>query len=310
MDHAMLLRQVPLLRELPDADLARVAAAAREQEVPGGSDVVEIGDPGRSLFVVLEGEVQVLHPAGIADFELARLGPGEFFGEMTLLNGKPGTATVRAATDARLLAVDRPRFREILLESPRAAVTLLEALSLRVRTADERSGPLGNGAMRDSLTGLPNRSAFHERLQEEVDRHRRYGEEFAILLLDVDHFEVVNDTFGHSVGDAVLGWLSRLFNEHTRGADVPFRLGGKEFAILAPATVSGGTATVATRLVRMVAEARPPVEFEMRVTVSCGHASCPDDSVQPSHLYNLADRALLQAKAEGRNRVCPPVATA
>jgi diguanylate cyclase (GGDEF)-like protein len=139
-----------------------------------------------------------------------------------------------------------------------------------------------------------------------VDRAQRYGDHFSLILIDIDQFKTINDTFGHDTGDEVLGWIGRVLTEHTRAADMPFRVGGEEFAVLAPATGAEVAQSVAERLVSLVAEARPPVKVELRLTMSAGFASCPDHGASATHLYSTADQALLQAKNFGRNRVCAP----
>jgi len=302
-----LLMKVPLLHGLSEEDLRHIADATRRQAFEAGANIVEIGEPGRSLYLIVEGHVQVLYPARSADFELARLGAGEFFGEMALLNDKPRSATVRAVDAVDVLVLDKKDFRRILMDSPGVALQLLEALSIRIRNADEQISGLSDKAMRDSLTGLLNRRAFHERMAEEVDRARRYGDQFSLILLDLDRFKSINDTLGHDVGDQVLAWVGRILTEHTRAADAPFRVGGEEFSVLCPATSSAVASAVAERLVGVVGEARPPVEREVHVTMSAGHATCPDHGSAHDRLYNVADAALLRAKSEGRNRVCEPV---
>ncbi len=302
------LSKVPLLHGLSEDDLRRIAEATRRQSFDTGADIVEIGEPGRSLYLIVEGHVQVLYPARSTDFELARLGPGDFFGEMALLNDRPRSATVRAVDPVDVLVLDKSDFRRILMGSPAVAIQLLEALSIRIRNADEQISGLSDKAMRDALTGLLNRRAFHERMAEEVDRARRYGDQFSLILLDLDHFKSINDGLGHDVGDQVLSWVGRILTEHTRAADAPFRVGGEEFAVLCPATSSSVARAVAERLVGVVGEARPPVKPEVHVTMSAGHATCPDHGSAHDRLYNVADAALLRAKSEGRNRVCEPTA--
>ncbi|RMH14822.1 MAG: GGDEF domain-containing protein [Gemmatimonadetes bacterium] len=308
--HAMttddLLARVPLFRSLDADALHRLAAATRPVSFPAETRIVEIGEAGHSLFILLSGEVRVLYPARSADYELARLGPGEVFGEMALLNDMPRSATVQAVGDVELLVLEKDDFRKVIEESPAVALKLLEVLSLRIRSADEHISGLSDKAMRDALTGLLNRRAFHERIKEEVDRSLRYGDTFALILLDLDHFKSINDTLGHDTGDAILSWLGRLLIDHTRSADAPFRVGGEEFAILAPATSADVAANVAQRLVETVAEARPPVGHELRVTMSGGFAACPDHGAAPDVLYTVADRALLRAKENGRNRIAEP----
>lgn len=302
-----LLARVPLLLKLGTEELSRLAASTRRKSFTSGETVVEIGEPGRSLYVILAGEVQVVYPSPNSDFELARLGPGDFFGEMALLNEKPRSATVRALSDLDVIVLDKEDFRRVVTATPGLAFTLLAALSVRIRNADEHISSLSDQAVRDPLTGLLNRRAFHERINEEVDRARRYGMSFSLLIIDVDHFKNINDTLGHGVGDQVLGWIGRVLLEHTRGADAPFRIGGEEFAVLCPATDPAMARHAAQRLVSVVAEAVPPVDRDLRVTVSAGYACCPVHGVTFERLFDTADQALLRAKESGRNQVVDPI---
>lgn len=301
-----LLAHVPLFHQLSEEDLARIAEATHPVSFGTGDTIVEIGDPGRSLYILTSGTVQVLYPARSADFELARLGPGDFFGEMALLNDKPRSATVRAVDDVEALVLDKDDFRRLILESPVLALRLMEAMSMRIRNADEQISGLSEKAVRDPLTGLLNRRAFGERMAEELDRARRYGESFSLILVDLDHFKTINDTVGHDAGDEVLAWVGRLLTELTRAADVAFRVGGEEFAVLCPATDLQTVDAVAHRLVEVVGEAHPPVDRDVRVTMSAGYANCPLHGMSHEELYYVADQALLRAKDEGRNRVSAP----
>ncbi|MFP3947725.1 MAG: GGDEF domain-containing protein, partial [Longimicrobiales bacterium] len=224
MDPSMLLRRVPLLQDLAPDEIEKVTRVVREETLPGNTNVLEMGDPGRALYIILEGDVRVLYPGRSDEFELARLGPGDFFGEMALLNDEPRSATVRTLSDTRVLVVKQRDFRNILLDFPTTAVNVLEALSLRIRTADEQISALSDRAMRDTLTDLLNRRAFHERLNQEADRHQRYGDEFALILVDIDGFNELNDRFGRDMGDEVLRWMGRMLVQHTRAPDIPFRV--------------------------------------------------------------------------------------
>jgi len=301
------LSRVPLFSTLDVAELERLGALTRTITLPTGTKIVELGEMGHSLFLIVEGQVRVLYPARSTDFELARLTSGDFFGEMALLNEKPRSATVQAVDEVTLLVLEKSDFQEVIQQSPVVALQLLETLSIRIRNADEHISTLSDKAMRDPLTGLLNRRAYNERMKEEIDRAVRYDEVFSLILIDLDRFKSINDTFGHDVGDVVLSWIGRLLVEHTRSADTPFRIGGEEFAILAPATPPATAHMVSQRLVDVVAEARPPVDFEMQVTMSCGYSSCPEHSAAADVLFQISDRALLRAKEEGRNRVCRPV---
>ena len=301
-----MLAGVPLFQGLDTETLERLAKATRVQAFSAGEDIVQMGEPGRSLYLVTEGSVQVLYPAGSSDFELARLGPGDFFGEMALLNDKPRSATVRAVGPVEALVLDKTDFRDLILAAPAAGLQVLEALSVRIRNADEQISGLSDKAVRDPLTGMLNRRAFNERMVEETDRTRRYGDPFSLILIDLDRFKSINDTFGHDTGDQVLTWIGRILTEHTRSADTPFRVGGEEFAVLAPSTPAQVARSVAKRLVAVVGEAKPPIEHELNVTMSAAYSTCPDHGDRLETLYHAADQALYRAKAEGRNRVCDP----
>ena len=306
MSTTALISNVPIFHELPEEYLERIASATQPVSFDRGEIIVEIGDPGRSLYIIVEGTVQVLYPARSAEFELARLEAGDFFGEMALLNDKPRSATVRAVDPVRALVLDKDDFRSIIRQSPDVALRLMEAMSVRIRNADEQLSGLSDKAVRDPLTGLLNRRAYGERMIEELDRTRRYEEVFSVILVDLDHFKVINDNIGHDAGDKVLAWIGRLLTELTRAADVPFRTGGEEFAILCPSTPAAVANTVARRLVEVVSEAKPPLEQDLHVTMSAGYATCPDHGTSLEALYYVADQALLRAKRDGRSRVCMP----
>ncbi len=305
MDVVRHLSGVPLFGGLSPEALAQLAAYTRLVSVPSGETVVEM-DTGTPLFVVLEGHVRIVDPADTDDTAPIVLGPGECFGERALLNGEPGRASVEAASDVQLLVLDQSAFRELVPHVPEVAIQVFENLSLQMGRADELIRDLGDTAMRDALTGILNRRAYEERLKEEVDRSRRYSENFSLILTDLDHFKSINDNYGHDTGDVVLTWVGRLLIEHTRSPDTPFRIGGEEFAILAPATTMEVAHHVARRLIDIVADARPPLDFELKVTMSAGFACCPEHGSSLSSLFGLADKALLRAKAGGRNRVCGP----
>lgn len=300
------LKRVPFLGTLGEHELSKLAGSTREEVFMPGTPIVQIGEPGHCLYIVLDGVVQVLYPTHSGDFELARLGPGEFFGEMALLNDQPRSATVRAAEPVRALVLHKSDFREIIGQSPTLAIKLLEIMSQRMRYADQLIASLGDKALRDPVTGLLNRRAFHERLAEEAERARRYGELFSLILLDLDRFKSLNDTFGHDLGDQLLTWVGRMLRDHTRIADTPFRIGGEEFAILAPATPMAAAFHVTQRLLDTLGETEPPVGVRLKVSASAGFASCPENGYQPDILFKVADQALLRAKRTSRGTVCGP----
>jgi len=247
--------------------------------------------------VLTAGTVQVLHPNRAAHFQLARFGPGEFFGEMALLDDAPRSATAKALSEVEALVLDKVAFHELVLAHPHVWLRLLSVMSRRMRKADEHISSLNSKSMRDPLTGLHNRLSFEERLEEEASRARRYGGSFSLILVDVDEFAAVNEKHGVELADRLLAWVGRLLNEHTRASDVAFRFENDAFTILCPGTSSEVAAQLANRLVTLVAEAKPPVNADVSISVAAGTATCPDHARDGQALHYEAERALLASRA-------------
>jgi diguanylate cyclase (GGDEF)-like protein len=165
-------------------------------------------------------------------------------------------------------------------------------------------------SIRDGLTGLYNYREFHRRLTEEAERSWRYGRPFSLLMLDIDNFKLVNDTYGHLTGDETLRALAALIAQAVRPTDQVARYGGEEFVIVLPETPRSGALATAERIRHIIATHPIPVTLGQRVslTVSIGVSTYPDDAESEEKLVGAADRALYAAKHAGRNQVCPSAA--
>jgi diguanylate cyclase (GGDEF)-like protein len=159
----------------------------------------------------------------------------------------------------------------------------------------------------DPLTGLFNRRHFDELMENEVGMSNRHGDPNSILLLDIDHFKAINDTYGHYVGDVVLKSLTNTLQNNIRHTDAICRLGGEEFAILCKRANKAGAMELAEKLRSTIEETPmiPETDDELMITVSIGVASVPDGNGQttPKKLYKDVDTALYYSKNNGRNRV-------
>lgn len=174
-------------------------------------------------------------------------------------------------------------------------VSRLQAQSNRLRAA------LANLARTDPLTELVNRRGFDEALAREHSRHVRGGPPMALLLIDIDHFKQVNDSWGHQAGDQTLRQLGALLSDGFRTMDVIGRIGGEEFGVLIP---DSDTDQALARAQQICDTVRTQTrEWSHPITVSVGVAACPDTKTSPEDLFALADAGLYTAKALGRDRV-------
>jgi diguanylate cyclase (GGDEF)-like protein len=187
---------------------------------------------------------------------------------------------------------------------------LLEALALQIAAALQNAH-LYELAMVDGLTGLYVRRYFDARIEEEIERSKRYGSAFSVVMMDVDDFKKLNDTFGHLVGDRVLRAIANVVKAQMRGVDTAARYGGEELSVILPRTEMVGAYSLAERIREAIQELRittdetdqePPQV--LHVTVSIGIAAYPESkAIDGTDLVRRADRALYRAKKTGKNRV-------
>lgn len=160
---------------------------------------------------------------------------------------------------------------------------------------------------RDPLTGAANRRSFEVALSREVDRVARSGEPALLLVLDIDHFKAVNDTYGHGAGDGVIKAVVQSLLDTVRPMDLVARIGGEEFAVVLPNCPPAFGEAVAERIRQRVQALSIPVTPGQRVqvTISIGGAFAPQWVRSRTHLWiERADQQLYRAKTGGRNRVC------
>ncbi|MCL6502108.1 MAG: diguanylate cyclase [Pirellulales bacterium] len=187
----------------------------------------------------------------------------------------------------------KPVDREELLARLRAGLRVIEL---------ERR--LTRMARLDPLTGLVTRRAFQDTARKEVERAQRYGAPLSCVVLDIDYFKRINDTFGHPAGDEVLKGVAGQLAGYCRSSDICCRYGGEEFCVLLPETDESGAAALAERFRKLAASLEFPLAREpLRVTVSLGAAEYSDEVATVETLIDRADQALLVAKQSGRDRV-------
>ena len=210
--------------------------------------------------------------------------------------GATGTP-VGAMTISRADKPFTPSEREVFLYLVGQAAASVENVALHELVSEQ--------AVTDDLTGLANGRAFRDRMEKEAARAVRFRHEVSLLMLDIDDFKKVNDTYGHPAGDEVLRAIGRILKAESRGIDEPARYGGEEFVVALPETSPEGALELAERIHdRIGAERiRTPDDGDIAVTASVGVSTLPASAIDVRELIAAADAALYEAKRAGKDRV-------
>lgn len=209
--------------------------------------------------------------------------------------------SIRDEYESELLSSKRNAER-ILQETDEAykrLQSLMNAVEEKQQELIKLNFELQDKAMTDPLTGLKNRRYLQEKLQEYIDRATTQQSVFSLLLIDVDHFKRVNDTYGHESGDSVLQELSWKLEKETREQDIVARLGGEEFVVVLPNTNKDNARVIAERIRLNILHGS---WSNARVSISIGVSTYEPGDVPPN-LFMKADEALYRSKKDGRNRV-------
>jgi diguanylate cyclase (GGDEF)-like protein len=269
------------------------------------------GEPNRSMYMVLSGRLSV-HLESESNDPVATIAAGETVGELSVIDERPASAFVRAAEPTRLLVVDEERFWELVERSHEFAVNLVLLLARRLRsnnaTVSENirlQREYKRNALIDGLTALYNRRWLDDTLPRYVARYGRDRRPLSILMVDIDLFKRVNDTYGHPVGDVVLFTVAQTLRHHIRPGDFAARYGGEEFLVILADSDEHGAVKVGERLRAAVSRATVrtgDADTVLTVTISVGAARLLNGQ-KTDELIVAADAALYESKRLGRNRV-------
>ncbi len=196
------------------------------------------------------------------------------------------------------------RVRDDLRRSEAQARDKARELEFKTAELETTLQEIGRLAHHDALTGLANRNLLHQRTLVAIDRAHDYEEGFAVLCVDLDRFKTVNDTLGHSVGDALLRQLAERLNGCGRPVDTVARIGGDEFVVLQANAGSAEAGELAARILERVSAPYEVTGSHMTIGASIGIALAPQDGMTVDRLLGNADLALYRAKTGGRNAFC------
>jgi len=275
-----------------------------DREYQAGQVVFAENDPGDSAYIILSGRLAVIKGDFSAPIILGCRMKEQSIGEMALLEESPRSASVVALEPVTLMEINRQSFQVLLKESSSFSRGILRILSRRLSEASQAVETATVEKTQDPLTGLYNRRYMETMLNHELQRAGRAGYPVSLIMMDIDHFKKLNDTYGHPAGDEVLRSLAALMKSQVRRADVACRYGGEEFLIILPETPIEVAAERAEMLRRAFAELSIEHAGQvMQGKLSLGVAVSPDHAETPDRLIQTADKALYAAKTGGRNRV-------
>lgn len=200
---------------------------------------------------------------------------------------------------------DLGRTGEAIASTPDELDYLIDGFNTMAEKLKNDQDELEKLAAYDSLTGLYNRRKFTSSLQEEIARYRKETHALSLIIIDLDHFKNINDTYGHQVGDEALRSVSGVVNSHIRRDDISARYGGEEIAVILPRTEAGEAMILADRIRKAIEEY--DIEYEpgktLHITASIGVATLTSETATDNELIQAADTALYTAKRDGRNCV-------
>lgn len=189
-----------------------------------------------------------------------------------------------------------------LIQDESGYASLIEGTLIDITDRKSAEEQIAYQAYHDALTGLPNRNLLRDRLNQALAHSVREGEGLAILFLDLDHFKLINDTMGHSVGDWLLRDVAERLKKSVREGDTVARLGGDEFVLLLPGVqISENAARIAQKILDVIDLPMQYQNHELFITTSIGISLCPNDGKDAETLLKSADNAMYRAKELGRN---------
>ncbi|MBT5876267.1 MAG: GGDEF domain-containing protein [Candidatus Latescibacteria bacterium] len=309
-----------------DQDFLKLGEAGVQRSFEDGEVVFRKGDASGEMYLIVSGTVELKFEG---DRDDKTIGSGEYFGELSFVVGRNfRSASAVAGSKLEMIALDQTAFDRLMVSQTdllfklvrRSCAYLLESEQELIEDLRQRNTQLQDTlnnlrhtkaeldfqeiqAQTDEMTGLYNRRALNTQLDKYMKRHHLSGRQLGVLMVDLDGFKLINDTYGHHVGDEVLILVAEILKKAVREDDFPCRQGGDEFVLLLPDTTDRNGRAIAERI-RKAIEALPPIpaDAKHKASGSLGGTLLRENETRESFLER-ADRYLYQAKDSGRNLV-------
>ncbi|MFZ2318785.1 MAG: GGDEF domain-containing protein [Pseudomonas sp.] len=302
LQHVMHMR---LFQNVAASNLSQLLKGFRTCELEAGEILLSPFKRNQYLYLLLEGQLKV-YLGSLDNQATSTLEAGECAGEVSCIDNQPPSAYVVATTASVVLRLHRKALLALFSQSPQLMQNLLELLCQRVRQSNQGILDSEQHANIDTLTGCFNRRWLEHVYQRESTRCAYNSQPLCMLMLDVDHFKPYNDQHGHLAGDYALCLVAHTLRHQLRPKDSMARYGGEEFVILLPGIDAQEGRNIGQRLresLEQVPSFYSPIGILPGVTASIGLAQMQSrDSLES--LIARADKALYQAKQQGRNCLC------
>jgi diguanylate cyclase (GGDEF)-like protein len=319
---AEFLNQIDIFSLLSPEEIDRIISLFRSHEIDEGRILFREGDEGNELFIVMSGVMaSSIRLMDGSQREIAAFHAGNFFGDMSIFEKAPRSATCYCKKKSVLLSLHEKDFYRMIELHPEIATKImyrmLNITTQRLRDTGEFLSDMvhwGEAARRraitDGLTGAYNRRFLDDALESRFEMSRNRAESFTMIMVDLDYFRNVNESYGNEAGDKAIIEVVHVINRHLGEHDVLARFGGDEFTILMPGTDCAAACGISEKI-RAEVESLDILKSYggpmSRMTLSIGIASYPEHARSVQEIKEAADHALYRAKEGGRNRVvCGP----
>lgn len=308
--HAATMSRAALFQGVSLEAIKENLCACECSELQTGDVLLDPAKPNTFIHLILTGQLWVCLEPGASD-PLLRLHSGDCVGEMSIVDSAVPSAYVLASEATQVLSVSNQTFWRMVEIQHVLAANLLKILARRIRDSNQviteslhLQRLYRSKAETDKLTGLHNRTWFEEVFPKQLHLSERIQQEVSLLMIDIDHFKKVNDTYGHTCGDDALRHVADVLSKNVRATDLSARYGGEEMVVLMPATSALQAQEISDRLREAIANTPLPLSggSVLQLRISGGIAKWRSGMTLVD-LVKEADEALYRAKQAGRNRI-------
>jgi len=309
-----ILRTMEIFSDLDDPDLVFLYMHMKSRSFRSGSLLFNEGDPGNEMYVIAKGSISIfVILANGKELLISEIGEGNFFGEMSIVEQAPRSASCRAIADTECLSLSTDNFNALIHEHPGIASRIMKRM---LSITAERLANTGSflsqmvqwgdsarkRAITDPATGLFNRRYMDDSFESLITRAKNDGTMISYVMFDMDHFGSLNTTYGLEFGDRVIVRAAEVFRNVFRQQDILVRYGGDEFIFILPDADHSTAKNLCDNLCAAMKMVRFDEHPELQLSCSMGFSTFPVDADKVEELREKADKSLYLAKEGGRDR--------